>query len=81
MLIACPQSLHVITVPPAIFLIVVYMLKRTSIGGRSPSTSGQRLQTLADRLAVHESLHVTPVRFKCGSYVCSMRRNVKLMRG
>jgi len=25
MLTACPQSLHVIKVPPAMFLIVVYM--------------------------------------------------------
>jgi len=25
MLIACPQSLHVIKVPPAMFLVVVYM--------------------------------------------------------
>ena len=25
MLIACPQSLHVIRVPPAMFLVVVYM--------------------------------------------------------
>jgi hypothetical protein len=40
MLIACPQSLHVIRVPPAMLLVVVYMPQAYSLLGASAEGIG-----------------------------------------